>query len=99
MNGFFQVPKAINEPVYEYAPGSIERKKLKEALAEARTKVLDIPMFIGADEVRTGNLIDIFPPHDIHHKIGAFHRGHATHVQQAIDAALAAKPMWELMTW
>ncbi len=99
MNGFFQVPKAINEPVYEYAPGSIERKKLKEALAEARTKVLDIPMFIGADEVRTGNLIDIFPPHDIHHKIGAFHRGNATHVQQAIDAALAAKPMWELMPW
>lgn len=99
MNGFFQVPKAINEPVYEYAPGSIERKKLKEALAEARTKVLDIPMFIGADEVRTGNLIDIFPPHDIKHKIGAFHMGTGAHVQQAIDTALAAKPMWESMPW
>jgi 1-pyrroline-5-carboxylate dehydrogenase len=99
MNGFFQVPKAINEPVYEYAPGSIERKKLKEALAEARTKVLDIPMFIGADEVRTGNLIDIFPPHDIHHKIGSFHMGTGAHVQQAIDTALAAKPMWEAMPW
>ncbi len=99
MNGFFQVPKAINEPVYEYAPGSIERKKLKEALAEARAKVLNIPMFIGSEEVRTGIVHEIFPPHDIKHKIGEFHMGNGTHVQKAIDAALAAKPMWESMPW
>ena len=99
MNGFFQVPKAINEPVYEYAPGSIERKKLKEALADARSKVINIPMFIGSEEVRTGIVHEIFPPHDFKHKIGEFHMGNGTHVQKAIDAALAAKPMWEAMPW
>ncbi|MEN9511317.1 MAG: hypothetical protein RLZZ370_1136, partial [Bacteroidota bacterium] len=45
MNGVFQVPQAVNEPVLDYAPGSSERKKLKAALAEARSQVLDIPMY------------------------------------------------------
>lgn len=99
MNGFFVVPTAVNEPVYEYAPGSVERKKLKEALTDARSKVMDIPMYIGSEEVRTGVLKDIFPPHDIHHKIGQFHRGDQSHVEKAIEAALAAKPAWEAMPW
>lgn len=99
MNGFFKVPTGVNEPVYEYAPGSSERSKLKDALKELRSKVLDIPMFIGNEEVRTGDVISLQPPHDIHHKIGQFHRGNASHVQKAIDAALAAKSDWENMVW
>lgn len=99
MNGIFKVPFPINEPVYDYAPGSTERKKLKEALASARSRVEDIPMFIGGNEVRTGDTRDIFPPHDRMHKIGFYHRGNKTHVQQAIEAALAAKPAWEAMDW
>lgn len=54
-NGFFKVPVPKNEPVLSYAPGTKERAALKSALAEARSKELDIPMYIGADEVRTGN--------------------------------------------
>lgn len=99
MNGFFKIPTPINEPIYLYAPGTSERKLLKEALAEARSKTLDIPMYIGGKEVRTGNTADINPPHDRHHKLGHFHRGDATHVQQAINAALAAKADWENMPW
>jgi delta 1-pyrroline-5-carboxylate dehydrogenase len=56
-------------------------------------------MYIGSEEVRTGDIHDLFPPHDRHHKIGQYHRGNGSHVQQAIDAALAAKPMWESMPW
>lgn len=54
-NGFFKVPVPKNEPVLSYAPGTKERAALKSALAEARSKELDIPMYIGAEEVRTGN--------------------------------------------
>ena len=72
---------------------------LKAALNEARSKVIDIPMYINGQEVRTGKTKDIFPPHDIHHKIGSFHQGDATHVHQAIEAALAAKSKWENMPW
>ncbi len=99
MNGTFHIPQAINEPIYEYASGSNERKSLQAALKDARSKVEDIPMYIGAEEVRTGDVHDLFPPHDRHHKIGQYHRGNASHVHQAIDAALAAKPMWESMPW
>lgn len=99
MNGFFKIPFPVNEPVYDYAPGSTERARLKAALAAARSRQEDIPMYIGGNEVRTGNTKDIYPPHDLAHKIGAYHQGDKSHVQQAIDAALAAKPTWEAMPW
>lgn len=62
MNGTFHIPQAINEPIYEYASGSNERKLLQAALKDARSKVEDIPMYIGAEEVRTGDVHDLFPP-------------------------------------
>ena len=99
MNGFFQIPFPVNEPVKDYAPGSSERMALKAALSSARSRHEDIPMYIGGKEVRTGNTKDIFPPHDIAHKIGSYHQGGKEHVQQAIDSALAAKADWEAMPW
>jgi 1-pyrroline-5-carboxylate dehydrogenase len=99
MTGFFHIPKAINEPVKDYAKGSTERDSLQAALKDARSEVRESPMYINGKEIRTGNTIDIFPPHDRHHKIGHFHRGDATHVQDAIDSALAAKEDWETMPW
>ena len=99
MNGFFKIPTAINETVLDYAPGSKEKLALKNALAEARSKVIDIPMYINGAEVRTGKTEKIAPPHDIHHQIGLFHVGEASHVHDAINAAMAAKPAWENMPW
>lgn len=99
MNGFFQLPKAKNEPVYEYAPGSQVRKNLQNALAKWRSEVQNIPMYIGGKEIRTGIVQQIFPPHDLAHKIGEFHIGNDEHARMAIDAALAAKESWESMPW
>jgi len=97
--GFFSVPVPKNEPVLSYAPGSPERKKLEQAIAEARSKQADIPMYIGTEEIRTGEKKRIAPPHDHTHTLGFFHRGDKDHVRQAIDAALAAKPLWENLSW
>ena len=99
MNGFFKVPNAVNETVLDYAPNSKEKLALKKALAEARSQVIDIPMYINGQEIRTGNTQAIFPPHDLHHQIGTFHHGNEEHVHMAIEAALAAKPAWENMPW
>jgi 1-pyrroline-5-carboxylate dehydrogenase len=99
MNGFFKVPAPINEPVLNYAPGSKERAELKAALAEARSKELDIPMYIGSEEVKTGNKIRLAPPHDHKHTLGHFHQGDKGHVTTAINAALAAKSKWEDLAW
>lgn len=97
--GNYNVPAPVNEPVLTYAPGTPERAALKAAVKSARAQQKDIPMYIGGKEVRTGNKLPMNPPYDHQHLLGYFHEGDASHVQQAIDAALAAKPMWEELSW
>jgi 1-pyrroline-5-carboxylate dehydrogenase len=99
MNAVYNIPPAFNEPVLNYAPNSAERISLKAALKEAREKVMDIPMYINGKEVRTGKTKALNPPHDHQHLLGHFHQGDASHVKDAIDAALAAKEKWAAMEW
>jgi len=99
LKGFFNVPIPINEPVKSYAVGSPERKELQAALKEARSKQIDVPMYIGSEEVRTGKTRSMSPPHDHQHVLGQFHEGDASHVEQAINAALGAKHAWENLAW
>lgn len=98
-NGFFKVPFPKNEPVLSYAPGSKERQLLKKALEEGRSKQLDIPMYIGGEEVRTGKKVKLSPPHDHQHVLGYFHAGDKGHVEQAVTAALNAKELWSTLSW
>ncbi len=97
--GFYNVPAAYNEPIKSYAPGSPERESLKKEINTLRSQTADIPMYIGGEEIRTGNLFEIRPPHDLNHLLGHYHQGGAEHVQMAIDAAMKAKPAWEAMAW
>jgi 1-pyrroline-5-carboxylate dehydrogenase len=97
--GFFHIPYPKNEPVLNYAPGSKERAALTQALREARSRVADIPMYIGAEEVRTETKKSIHPPHDHQHLLGYYYEGDQEHVTQAIQAALAAKDLWANLRW
>ena len=97
--GFFHVPIPKNEPVLSYAPGSKERKALKKALEDARAQVLDIPMYIGGEEVRTEVKKPLSLPHDHKHILGYFHEGDAAHVEQAINASLGSKELWANLSW
>lgn len=97
--GFFKVPAPHNEPVKSYAPGSPERKELQEEIKRLRSQKLDIPMYIGGKEVRTDKKKPLSPPHDHKHILGHFSQGDASHVRQAIDAAMAAKAEWAAMSW
>jgi len=99
LKGFFNVPTPVNEPINSYAPGTKERSLLKEAIAEARSKQLDIPMFIGGEEIHTKNKKKVVAPHDHQHVLATFSYGDKSHVKQAIDAALAAKADWEALAW
>ena len=98
-NGFFNVPIPINEPVKGYAPGSKEKLELQQQLQRLKQVELDIPMYINGQEVRTGKTQRISPPHDHQRTLGHFHAGDKTHVAQAIEAALAARPAWAEMPW
>lgn len=88
-----------NEPVKGYAPGSPEREAQLKVLAELKKKEIDIPQYIGGRAVRSGDRRPIHPPHERAHVLGYFHAGEAKHVNQAIDAAMKAKPGWEAMRW
>jgi 1-pyrroline-5-carboxylate dehydrogenase len=97
--GSFYYPMPHNEPVYNYAPGSIERDVLKKKLLELKKSKGDIPMYIGSEEVHTGNKVEIRPPHERNHVLGSFHSGDASHVKKAINAALKARDKWANTSW
>lgn len=97
--GTFSYPMPANEAVQQYAPGSKEREAQQRVLAELKKKEIDIPQYIGGRAVRSGDRHPIHPPHERHYVLGHYHAGTKQHVQQAIDAALKAKPMWEAMPW
>ena len=99
LKGFFNVPQPVNETILNYAPGSKERTLLKQALADARSKTIDIPMYIDGKEVRTDKKINIYPPHDHQHLLGTYSQGSKQHVSDAISAALKAKEAWENLAW
>ena len=98
-NAFFQVPIAKNEPVKSYAPASPEREELLATYQSMMAQTVDVPMIIGGEEVRTEKKVDIRPPHRFKHLLGTYNQGDASHVQRAIDAALAARVKWSQMSW
>ena len=97
--GSFYYPLPVNEPVLNYVKGSKEKLALKAALKEFKKTKIDVPMYIGADEVRTGKTVSIHPPHEHKHVLGQYHMGDASHVKTAIAAALKAKDKWASMSW
>src|ERR1700741_316294 len=97
--GTFSYPMPVNEPVLTYAPGTAERKRLKEVLAQLKKEQPEIPMYIGGKEVRSNKKVAIHPPHELKHTLGYFHAGEEKHVKQAIEAALAAKEQWANLDW
>jgi len=97
--GNFNIPTPVNEPVLSYRSGSAERAALKATLKQMRETEIEIPMYIGSEEVRTGKMKKMSPPHDHAHVLGHFHEGDASHVAQAINAALGAKHAWANLSW
>lgn len=97
--GIYNIPKPHNEPVKSYAPGSPERAELQAMLKQLRSVEVDIPMYIGGNEVRSNDKVRLAPPHDHKHTLGNFNKSSKEHVQQAIDAALAAREKWVNLSW
>jgi len=94
-NALFKVPTAVNEPVKGYAPGSPEHTSLIAKYKEMyNQEAIDVPMYIGGKEVRTNNKMPMTPPHDHQKVLGHFNYGDASHVNDAIDAAMAAREEW-----
>lgn len=99
-NAFYNVPVPVNEPVRVYAPGTAEHKKLIDKYRELYNQsVIDIPMYIGGQEIRTDNKRSMSPPHDHQKVLGHYNQGSALHVEQAIEAAMKAREEWANTPW
>ena len=97
--GFFNVPIASCEPVKSYAEGTPEREELLAEYNRMYNSNVDIPMYIGSDEVYTNDKRNLCPPHNHRHVVGTSNYGGAKEVQQAIDAAMEAREKWSKMSW
>jgi len=97
--GFFQVPTAINEPVKSYAPGSPERESVLMQYKEFYNGQVEVPLYIGAKEIKTGNTKPMSPPHEHQHIVGHYHTADKKHVEEAILNCLEARNSWANLTW
>ena len=97
--GFFHVPKAVNEPVKSYAPNSPEKVAVLAAYKKMWNETIDVPNYIGNEEIRTGNTKNMTAPHDHQHVVGKYHLAEKVHVEKAIASALEARKKWANMAW
>jgi 1-pyrroline-5-carboxylate dehydrogenase len=99
LKGFFNVPKAVNEPVKAYAPNSPEKVAVQAAYAKMWNSKIDVPLYIGSEEIRTGNTKNMTAPHDHKHSVGTYHLAEKAHVEKAIANALESRTAWANMAW
>ncbi len=99
LKGFFHVPKAVNEPVKGYAPNSPEKAAVLAAYKTMWNSKIDVPLYIGSEEIRTGNTRTISAPHDHKHIVGTYHLAEKQHIEKAITNALESRKAWANMAW
>ncbi len=98
-NAYFNIQEPVNEPYLDYAPGSDERKALKEVLNELQSKQIDIHAIINGKEVKTNRTEEVVMPHNHSHKLGTVHLCGKKETNQAIEGALEARKKWAEMPW
>ncbi len=98
-NGRRHVPQPINEPVNTFAPGTRARAELKARLTEMAGERVEIPLFIGGREVRTGETDRAVMPHAHQHVLADYHKAGPEQVDHAIESALAARHEWASWPW
>jgi len=97
--GFFHVPNPVNEPVKSYAPNSPEKAAVLAAYQKMWNETIDVPNYIGNEEIRTGNTRNMTAPHDHQHVVGTYHLAEKVHIEKAIASALEARKKWANLAW
>jgi len=97
--GIYRIPTPKNEPVKSYAPGSPEREALKKAIADLKTRKLEVPMVIGGKDVTTDDIVKMTMPHEHGFELGHYYRGGKTEIEMAVTAALDVRNDWVNLPW
>jgi len=97
----WNVERPLNDvnTIRSYAPNSPDRERLLSELDRMRTETVEIPLVIGGNPVRSGNLVDVHCPHDTHTILARAHIAGEKEIRAAINSALAAQAKWAEMDW
>jgi len=90
----FKIREAVNEPIKDYKPGSVEKKSLKKTLEELKSEVIDIPIIINGQEISTNDTGKCVIPHNHKHILGHYHKAGKKEVLMAIESNLNAWKEW-----
>ena len=95
MDAVTLVPRPVNEPVRDYAPGSPERERLVAALEQLAGHPLDIRQVIGGEHrTADGPAYEVVQPHHHAAVIGRYREATAADVADAIEASQQAARAW-----
>ncbi|SVD38806.1 uncharacterized protein METZ01_LOCUS391660, partial [marine metagenome] len=90
----YNIPKPVNEPIKNYAPGSQEKFSLKAKITQLKSTQIEIPVIIGGKEIKTGNTGTCVIPHNHKHVLGTFYKAGEKEIQLAIESALDTWKWW-----
>jgi len=99
VEGDHRPPTPINEPVLGYAPGSRERAELKAKLEDMKSEVVEIPLVIDGEDVFTGNMSEVYMPHDHGHVLARYHMAGPDDVKRAVESCMDAREDWASWNW
>ena len=94
-----KIYEAENEPVLGYKKGSKERLNVEKVYNEMFNSKVDIPLFIGNEEILTSERKNILPPHDHKNIVGTYSLANEKHVINAIKNLLENKKSWSETPW
>jgi len=98
-NSIINVPFPENEKVFEYAPGSIDRDLLIEAINDLKSKKIEIPLIIGGKEIKTGKTAKVVCPHNHSHILAEYHVASEKEIELAIEESQKAWEKWQNFAW
>ena len=94
-----KVYKAKNEPVLGYQKGSVERLNVENTYNQMFNSKVDVPLYIGEEEVLTEERKNILPPHDHKNIVGTYSQATEKHVNDAIENLIQNKSSWSNTPW
>ncbi|KYR02123.1 putative delta-1-pyrroline-5-carboxylate dehydrogenase [Tieghemostelium lacteum] len=89
------IPTPINQVLYNYEVGSVQRKLLKEACLKLRSETPDIPCVVNGKEIRSGDVQKQLICSDHSKVLCTFHQANKEILESAITGSMAAKAKWE----
>ena len=98
-NSFPRSPKAINEPVRPYHPGSDDINAVQQAYKTLYHQNTEVPLTLNGEKIKTANTAEMRPPHDHQHLLGTYHLAGKKEVEKAIESALEARKAWSKLSF